>query len=795
MSNAVTWEIALLQWYNDWSSLMDEKRRQDTASERHRRTVIRSRKHEDLRKPNNLLSLTPSWSAPAGMATNSITCGQPDGCLRLLSPSSGLVAVTIEGASSIEFPNGGAVAAGEELIDVGEYYGSQDVTQATLVRYIQLKHSTLHANEAWKPAGLQKTLSKFAERYSEIRKRLGPDIPVGKLEFLFVSNRPIDTDFLEAIEDAAREAPAKHPLELAKLEKFAGLQGSDLAAFCKLLRMEVGQEGYLAQRNRLFQDVRGYLPEADVDTPVQLKELVTQKALSQNATNPSITKMDVLRALKTDETGLFPAPCLIESVPCVVPREQESELVDSIVNAGARPVLLHAAGGVGKTVISTRIQLRLPPGSICILYDCFGNGEYRSPSRYRHRHKTGLVQIANELAAKGLCDLLIPAAIADSSKYLAAFLHRLKQGIASIRAEKPGALLCIIVDAADNAQIAAEEINEVRSFIRDLLREEIPEGVRLVALCRTERQTLLDPSPKVLRLRLRPFSRNETAAHLRRRFPDATERDVDEFHSLSSENPRVQAMALAPGAPLSDVLRRLGPNPTTVEMAIEGLLDEAVAKLRDCAGPTEKKQIDRICAGLAILRPLIPISVLASMSDVKEAAIRSFAVDLGRPLHIAGGTIQFFDEPAETWFRGRFKASSSDLTAFLEALKPQAASSSYVASVLPQSMLEAGQFSELVDMALSSKGLPETSRIERRDVELQRLQFALKASLRMGRHTDAAKLALKAGGESAGHGRQSALLQSNTDLAATLLSLIVFRRSFPRGLSARVGLGRVSPRL
>jgi hypothetical protein len=47
-------------------------------------------------------------------------------CLRLLSPSSGLVAVTIEGASSLEFPNGEAVVAGEELIDGGEYYRSQD---------------------------------------------------------------------------------------------------------------------------------------------------------------------------------------------------------------------------------------------------------------------------------------------------------------------------------------------------------------------------------------------------------------------------------------------------------------------------------------------------------------------------------------------------------------------------------------------------------------------------------------------------------------------------------------------
>jgi hypothetical protein len=134
-------------------------------------------------------------------------------CLRLLSPSSGLVAVTIEGASSAEFSNGEAVQAGEELIDVGEYYGSQDVTQASLVRYIQIKHSTLHANDAWPPSGLQKTLGKFAQRYTEIRNRLGPAMPVVKFEFWFVSNRPIGTDFLEAIEDAAGAEPARHPGE------------------------------------------------------------------------------------------------------------------------------------------------------------------------------------------------------------------------------------------------------------------------------------------------------------------------------------------------------------------------------------------------------------------------------------------------------------------------------------------------------------------------------------------------------------------------------------------------------
>jgi len=707
-------------------------------------------------------------------------------CLQLLSPLSGIVAITIEGASPSETSAESRVEVGDELIDVAEYHGSEDIARATLIRYVQLKHSTLRAADPWPPNGLEKTLKGFAQRYEALRQRFGTQSLTGKLEFWFVSNRPIGSDFLETVYDAANGALTRHTENLGKLEKFTGLNGSTLSEFCKLLRLEGKQDGYWDQRNILVQDVSGYLPEADVDAPTQLKELVRRKALSENEKTPTITKIDVLRALKTDESRLLPAPCLIEEIEGVVPREQEANLIGSIVRAASIPVILHAEGGVGKSVFATRIKYGLPEGSLAILYDCFGNGQYRSASGYRHRHKDALVQITNELAGKGLCHPLIPTPNAEPAEYSRAFLHRLKQSITSLRAENATALLCIIIDAADNAQIAAEEIGEARSFVLDLLREQIPEGVRLIALCRTHRQALLNPPPNALSLELLPFNRTETAKHLRHSFPDATDYDVDEFHRLSSHNPRVQALALSWKSSLAEILRKLGPNPTTVEDAIGNLLDESILKLRDAAGSIEKYQIERICSGLAALRPLIPISVLSSMSGVDEAAIKSFAFDLGRPLIVTGDTIQFFDEPAETWFRERFKPKATDLAAFVESLRPLASTSAYVSSALPQLMLEAGHFAELVTLALSPEALPEGSPLERRDVELQRLQFALKASLRAKRFTDATKLALKAGGESAGDERQRKLLQTNTDLAAVFMDTdsiqeIVSRRTFGSG--------------
>jgi hypothetical protein len=107
-----------------------------------------------------------------------------------------------------------------------------------------------------------------------------------------------------------------------------------------------------------------------------------------------------------------------------------------------------------------------------------------------------------------------------------------------LRLANPDALLCTVVDAADNAQMAAEEIGEARSFVKDLIRASVPDGVRLVFLCRSHRQHYLDPPPEAIALELRPFSRDETEALLRQKFADANERDVDEFHRLSSVSER-----------------------------------------------------------------------------------------------------------------------------------------------------------------------------------------------------------------------------------------------------------------
>jgi hypothetical protein len=700
-------------------------------------------------------------------------------CLALLPGSGDLTAVTIEGASAVESP--GCVEHGEELIDVGLYYGSEKLDAARRVRYIQLKHSTRHSQTAWTASGLEKTIRGFAERYASLRKQNSAFELKHKISFEFTTNRPIESKLHEALVDLASGAAVRHPALRQTLLAFTQLDEPNAADFFQLFGAGGGEPGLWAQRNLLAQDLNMYLAEADYDCPVQLKELVTRKATTEFQSDPSIRRHDVLRALKVAETELLPSPCQIVAPKDILRREQEDEICQAL-QAAEQPVVIHADGGVGKSILAFRLTQSMPAGYESILYDCFGDGLYRNALNFRHRHRDALVQMANELASRGLCHPLIPAGNADAKQYMRAFHGRLSQAIGLLRARNSKATLCLIIDAADNADMAAEEHGEV-SFVRDLIRTPLPEGVRIAFTCRTHRRHRLGAPPEAYEIELRPFSESETALHLRTVYPDASDAHVAEFAFLSSSNPRVQALALDRRLPIEGMLRELGPAPSSVDRAIGELLQRAVNRLKDRAGAAEATQIDLICQGLAVLRPLVPISVLAEISGTAESEVRSFALDLGRPLFIKGNSLHFLDEPAETWFREKFQPAPSHLGSFLDRLKPLAKQSSYVASILPQLLLAAGRLDELVELALSSDGLPTQNPLERRDVEVQRLTFALKACLQQGRYAAAAKLALKVGGESAGESRQTKLIQDNTDIAAALLSPdrideLVSRRTF-----------------
>tara|TARA_R110001583_G_scaffold195516_1_gene374938 strand:- start:816 stop:6956 length:6141 start_codon:yes stop_codon:yes gene_type:complete len=692
------------------------------------------------------------------------------------------VAVAIEGASMDE--GVASTSKGDEVIDVGLYYGSEDITEASFIRYMQLKHSSKHAHKPWTVSGLKKSIMGFAGRFKELEDSLGLEVLKNKIRFIFLTNRPIDSKVQEALDDISEgNVKPRHTKIDRHLRDYAESAGINLQSFYSIFSVEAGEPNLWEQRNLLRQDLGSYLSEPDVEALLQLKELVTRRATDEGEKDGSIRRRDVLRALHVDAADLLPAPSLISEPMEVLRREQYTDILATLLTA-RQPVVIHADGGVGKSILSAHLSRSMPTGSVAVLYDCFGNGTYRQALNYRHRYRDALVQIANELSGQQLCLPLIPSQNTDAKQFMRAFVSRLKQSIGLLRARTPDSKLCIIIDAADNAYMAAQEVGE-RPFVHDLINTAMPDGVRLAFTCRSHRQDYLQAPIDVIPIELYPFSKSETATHLRLNYPDATDAEAEEFAFLSSNNPRVQALAMESLPPVGEMLLSLGPNPTTVQDTIENLLTKATGRLKAEWGRAEGNQVDLICKALAVLRPLVPISILAQIAGVSESAIRTFATELGRPLFIKDSGLHFMDEPAETWFRETFKPDDASLDMFLEKLKPLAATSSYVAATLPQLLLSAGRMDELIDLSLSNESLPENP-IERRDVELQRLMFALRACLQGGRHVAAAKLALKVGGEVAGEARQNTLIQQNTDIASVLLASdrieeMVSRRTFGGG--------------
>ncbi|MEM7143617.1 MAG: ATP-binding protein [Verrucomicrobiota bacterium] len=653
--------------------------------------------------------------------------------------------------------------AGESVIDLAEY--GVTGTGANKVVYCQLKHSSTRATKNFTYSDFKTTLKGFAERYIGhfVDRRSSQEIEC--VSFLLVTNRPVSRRLTRAVEalGAGEETPLR-----SKIEDLTDLNGRHLMQFCSALKFSEREGDYIAQRYQLQNEMSGYVV-GDIDRRELdgVVGLVASRALPKSEENKhckEICREDVLQRLGvTSIRKLFPASPHLEELSNPIRREQHAELLEAIVNH-PNPTIIHAPGGVGKSVVARQIIENLPTGSVGILYDCFGGGKYRNPSEPRHRACDALVQIANELAIKGLCQVLITRERGLTDDLFRAYERRLAEAACTLKKLSESAEVIVVIDAADNAELAAAEYGQ-ECFAHQLLRCKLPEGCRLVFLCRTERIGLLKPPSTIAKIALRQFSLQETVSHLRSFYPRSSEDDASEFHRLTNGNPRVQASALSGShGNVSELLRLLGPAGSTIEDQISAQLDAAVSKLRDSNPDTIQKQIDAICMGLANLPPFIPLGILAEAASVTEAAIKSFVSDLGRPLWLSSDAVRFRDEPTETWFQSKFGADREQLERYIASLEPLAARFSYAAKSLPQLYYRADDLEKLLSLALSDDYLPDDNPIDARNIRLYRLQFAFKAALRLKHFGDACRLAFRAGEEVAGDVRQYELLADNVEL-------------------------------
>lgn len=676
-------------------------------------------------------------------------------CLRLIYPNSSLQKIVIEGSAENE-------KAGEYVIDVTEYY---EATNGKIkIAYYQLKHTTVQHDKPFTISDLEDTFIGFAKRFLQHKDKEASDFT--NISFSIITNRKVDDTFKQKMISIAKNEVVDTRFK-ETIEKYTGLSSIDLSAFCSVVRLEDSEGDYNVQKRELrfelAQLMAGSIDNAQINN---LVSLVQEKVLPDS--DKCIKREDVLKRFGiTSERDLYPAPAVLEELEKVIERKQHDILKESICNS-PYPVIVHAAGGVGKSVFCQQFVKSLPEGSMGVVYDCFGAGSYRNRSGLRHSHRHALIQIANELSSQGLCDPLIVQDATLDEDIMRKFLLRIETSVKNLQKTNDTAQLFILIDAADNAEMAAKEFNQP-CFAHELLREKIIDGCKLIFFCRTERISLLQPQSFIPELELEAFTIEETTENLKKWFLEANDNDGAEFHRLTAGNPRVQANALdGKHGTVNELLVSLGPSGTSVEKQIEIQLNAAISKMKDILPKEYRNHINSICLGLASLPPHIPIDVLSKAADVSVENVKSFVADIGRSLWLSDLSVQFRDEPTETWFRKTFLADKEIYENYISLLEPLACQSSYVAEVLPQLYLQAEQYDKLINIALSDDYLPENNPIDARNIRVQRLQFAFKAALKSQHLKDAVKLAMRAGEEVAGNQRQLTLLQKNIDLIPLL---------------------------
>lgn len=149
--------------------------------------------------------------------------------MQLLLPRDGLVGIAVEGLSKEDESR--ALAATIEIADLTLYYGS-DATfpRADRIEIIQFKYSPIRADELYRASQAKKTIKKFATTYIDYKNTYGASNVTKKLFFELITNRPIYSDLLKAIERIAAGKPltGEAKKQGVQFKSASGLTGEDL---------------------------------------------------------------------------------------------------------------------------------------------------------------------------------------------------------------------------------------------------------------------------------------------------------------------------------------------------------------------------------------------------------------------------------------------------------------------------------------------------------------------------------------------------------------------------------------
>lgn len=650
--------------------------------------------------------------------------------LGLLKPKSTLASVTVEGIRFTESP-GTADAPTWDGVDCALLYGNPSLNQSDRVELVQLKYSGSSPSTPWtvarlcantKATGNNSVLRRLGDDYASARARMQPD---ATLVIKIVSNQPAGADILALLASNQAEDKAPSTNDRTKVQAATGLNDTQFVEFLSCLDLSgCGSLSRFGLSEQVTESVIALLGD-DVRAEVEhLQGQVRNLMLPERAREYVDERKLLIWFGLGGRQGLFPCPPAIEVPKHSIDRVGTQEVLDKI-ETGSRLILVHGEGGCGKTTLTQQLESRLPAGSIAVTYDCYGAGTYMHSEDKRHLPERAFLQMINDVAVATDLPLLLPRSSTHPAT-IETFLQRMTMAGKALALSTPGAVLLIIVDAADNTVTAAESaVPPERPFIRDLASADLtklPNNVRFVVSARTARRDGLGLPPTTEEVICRAFTESETRLHLLDVFPHATDASVTSFQSLTSGNPRVQSYALkASGGSLETLFDALLPNGRTLANVIDAAFALALKKLG------RQTDLDRLTAALAFLPTPATVAAVAAVAGTGEQLVADFAGDMAPGIRLSNGELTVSDEDFEDHIAKRSEAARVSTIAgiadhFWQGYRTDPYCSNYVVDFL----IRAGRVSDVftvldTDPAVAAVGDPLLGR----EIQIRRLTLAL----------------------------------------------------------------------
>lgn len=696
--------------------------------------------------------------------------------LQLVFPRDNLYKIVVEGLSPQENINLGNPT--EEIADLSLYYGNGNTLElCEKLIIVQFKYK-IDRNPVT-ASYLKKTLEKFSETLREIKEKASDQGIVNKLSFSFVTNANFSPNLEKAIICLVEKSyPSNKSVKRTYeyLQKICLDNGVSAEELFSLIAFPSSRIRLPSLKLRIRKTLSNWSGSSGLEGKRlnELSELIQDRFIGDN--NRTIKREDILEALDCDEEQLFPAESKFVDIGNVFDRECLQEFKDKVINT-TLPVFLHSDGGIGKTVFVQSLEKHLSENFQIILFDCFAGGTYRTETLgNRHLPQYGLLQIINELATQGYCDPLLPGDY-DQFSIIRVTRKRLNQAIETLNYHHQLKGLLIILDAADNAQLVAEEHNQLSfpKLLLESLSTKPIEGVKLILTARTHRMENVIAGNKVKCHKLEPFTKEETKRFLESKRKNITNVELITAFKRSGGNARV----------LNYLVKTWRKNVVGIdhdsEISVEEIIQQICEDIENYLHIQGWSEIEvrKLYAALRLLPPPIPIFELTKILNWSESQVKSAISDLAPMLSDELNGVIFRDEPTDTYFKEHYADDVGSQQAIVQSLQNGQKNSIYAAEVLPDLLVHIGDNENAYKLVDSDEYPCEVHSVyEKYRIKKFRLKAAFSLATNEQNLDQVLKLALYLSQVVSANTRGDLFIRNSPSLATILGDTNVSRRLF-----------------